>query len=241
MSEQKQLLILTEDIFELPEPLLALDDPDGLAAAGGDLKPERLIHLYQHGFFPWYSDPDPILWWHPAMRCQLAPSSFHCSKSLKKHLRQFSGQIKVNHAFKDVIQHCAQLRMANEGTWISDDIQSAFIELHNQGYAHSIEVWKDDKLIGGFYGIAMGRFFFGESMFSLEANASKIALYSLCSNASQLNIDFIDCQIESEHLMSLGAKLVPRLDFLAQLEKAIPIPNKNPLLSQKSYLDLNYV
>lgn len=240
MSEQKQLLILSDDIFELPDPHLALDDPDGLAAVGGDLKPERLIHLYQHGFFPWYSDPDPILWWHPAMRCQLAPSSFHCSKSLKKHIRQFSGQIKINHSFTEVIQHCAQLRMEHEGTWISDEIQNAFIELHNQGYAHSIEVWKEDRLIGGFYGIAIGRFFFGESMFSLEANASKLALFSLCSNATQLNIDLIDCQVESEHLMSLGARLVPRLDFLAQLEKAIPTPDKNISLSQKSSLALNF-
>jgi len=241
MSEEKQLLILSDDIFELPEPLLALDDPDGLAAVGGDLKPERLIHLYQHGFFPWYSDPDPILWWHPAMRCQLNPAKFHCSKSLKKHIRQFSGQIKVNHAFEDVIQHCAQLRMEQEGTWISDEIKDAFIELHHQGYAHSIEVWNNNKLVGGFYGIAMGRFFFGESMFSLEANASKLALFSLCSNASKLNIDLIDCQVESEHLMSLGANLVPRLAFLQQLKKAIPSPEKNILLHEESFLDFKFV
>jgi len=240
MSEEKQLLILSDDIFELPEPHLALDDPDGLAAVGGDLKPKRLIHLYQHGFFPWFSDPDPILWWHPAMRCQLNPSLFHCSKSLKKHIRQFSGQIKVNQAFEDVIHHCAQLRQEHEGTWISDEIKNAFIELHHQGYAHSIEVWNNNKLVGGFYGIAMGRFFFGESMFSLEANASKIALFSLCSNALRLNIDLIDCQVESEHLMSLGATLVPRLDFLQQLKSAIPIPEKNILLGQKSSLNFKF-
>lgn len=238
MNEQKQLLIFSDDLYELPDPNLALDDPDGLAAIGGDLSTERLIHLYQHGFFPWYSDPDPILWWHPAMRCQLAPSSFHCSKSLKKHIRQFSGEIKVNQAFIEVIQHCAQLRMDQEGTWISDEIKNAFIELHKKGFAHSIEVWRDNTLVGGFYGIAMGRFFFGESMFSLEKNASKLALYALCLHANSLNIDIIDCQVESDHLMSLGANLVKRSDFMTQLKSAIPKAKRNKSLLQQTSLSL---
>lgn len=238
MNEEKQLLIFSDDIFELPDPNCALDDPDGLAAVGGDLSSERLIHLYQHGFFPWYSDPDPILWWHPAQRCQLDPALFHRSKSLKKHIRQFSGEIRVNQAFEEVIQHCAQLRAAQEGTWISDDIKKAFIALHNQGYAHSIEVWRDDNLIGGFYGIAMGRFFFGESMFSLEKNASKLALFGLCQHAPSLNIDMIDCQVESEHLMTLGANLVDRCDFIEQLKTAIPQAKKNTALLSTLVLNL---
>lgn len=239
MNEQKQLLILSEDILELPDPNLALDDPDGLAAIGGDLSIERLTHLYQHGFFPWYSESDPILWWHPSLRCQLNPNQFHCSKSLKKHIRKFSGQIRVNTEFETVIKHCAQLRQEQEGTWISDEIISAFIELHNAGYAHSIEVWQDNRLIGGFYGVAMGRFFFGESMFSLEANTSKLALYGLCENAKALDIDYIDCQVESEHLMSLGANLVPRKRFLQQLQKAIPKADKNTNLINKVLLAIN--
>lgn len=238
MNEQKQLLILSEDILELPDPNLALDDPDGLAAIGGDLSSERLIHLYQHGFFPWYSESDPILWWHPSLRCQLNPSQFHCSKSLKKHIRKFSGQIRINTEFETVIQHCAQLRQEQEGTWISDEIVSAFVKLHNAGYAHSIEVWQGKQLIGGFYGVAMGRFFFGESMFSLEANASKLALYSLCLNAKSLGIEHIDCQVESEHLMSLGASLVPRKNFIQQLQQAIPKPEKNQNLLNQTHLDL---
>lgn len=237
MSAEKQLLILSEDTFELPDPTLALDDPDGLAAVGGDLKPERLIHLYQYGFFPWYSEPDPILWWHPSLRCQLRPEKFHTSKSLKKHIRQFSGAITINRTFETVISHCAQLRQEQEGTWISNEISEAFINLHKQGYAHSIEVWRNNKLIGGFYGIAMGRVFFGESMFSLEPNASKLALYCLCQKAKELNIDFIDCQVESEHLTSLGANLVPRTVFLQQLEKAIPQPTKNKLFVNRTPLD----
>ncbi|MGB0941832.1 MAG: leucyl/phenylalanyl-tRNA--protein transferase [Marinomonas sp.] len=238
MNEQKQLLILSEDILELPDPNLALDDPDGLAAIGGDLSNRRLIHLYQHGFFPWYSESDPILWWHPSLRCQLNPSNFHCSKSLKKHIRKFSGQIRINTEFETVIQHCAQLRQEQEGTWISDEIVSAFVKLHNTGYAHSIEVWQDKQLIGGFYGVAMGRFFFGESMFSLEANASKLALYSLCLNANALGIEHIDCQVESEHLMSLGASLIPRKNFIEQLQQAIPKPEKNQNLINQTHLDL---
>jgi len=238
MNDQKQLLILSEDILELPDPNLALDDPDGLAAIGGDLSNGRLIHLYQHGFFPWYSESDPILWWHPSLRCQLNPSKFHCSKSLKKHIRKFSGQIRINTEFETVIQHCAQLRQEQEGTWISDEIVSAFVKLNNAGYAHSIEVWQDKQLIGGFYGVAMGRFFFGESMFSLEANASKLALYSLCLNAKALRIEHIDCQVESEHLMSLGASLTPRKKFIEQLQQAIPKPEKNQNLINQTHLDL---
>ncbi|EAQ63817.1 Leucyltransferase [Marinomonas sp. MED121] len=227
MSLEKQLLILSEDIYELPNPQLALDDPEGLSAIGGDLTTERLIHLYQHGFFPWYSDADPILWWHPAQRCQLLPYEFHLSKSLKKHTKRFSGSIKINTAFHETIQYCRQQRQEMEGTWISNDIQQAFTLLHKLGFAHSIEVWKDESLIGGLYGIALGEFFFGESMFSLEANASKLALHSLCLNADILGIKYIDCQVESDHLMSLGARLIPRNDFIQQLKQAIPTKCKN--------------
>ena len=238
MNKEKQLIILSDDIFELPEPLLALDDPDGLAAVGGGLESDRLIHLYQHGFFPWYSDPDPILWWHPALRCQLFPTDFHCSKSLKKHIKKFSGEVKVNQAFEEVINQCAQLRKEQEGTWISDDIMTAFVTLHKLGYAHSIEIWRDNNLIGGFYGIAMGRFFFGESMFSLEPNASKLALFSLCKHSNLLGIDQIDCQVESDHLMSLGAKLRPRIQFIKDLKELIPLPEKNESLQTITSLSL---
>ncbi len=229
-NEKTELILLTESPYDTPNPHNALQDPEGLSAVGGDLTATRLIHLYSKGFFPWFSDPDPILWWHPKERCALKPTQFHLAKSLKKAIRQKPWKFSVNRAFEPVIQHCSALRADKEGTWISDDIKSAYTELHHLGYAHSIEIWLDDELVGGFYGVAMGNIFFGESMFSLQPNASKIALKVFCDLASECDIELIDCQVESEHLLSLGATLIDRKDFLTILEDFIITPKKNTKL-----------
>jgi len=226
-DEKHELILLTESPYDTPNPNKALQDPEGLSAIGGDLSSTRLIHLYSKGFFPWFSDPDPILWWHPKKRCVLRPEKFHESKSLKKALRKEAWYFSVNKEFKSVISHCSALRADKEGTWISDDIKNAYIELHKLGYAHSIEIWRDDILVGGFYGVAMGNLFFGESMFSLVPNASKVALKTFCDLAKQCCIELIDCQVESEHLLSLGAELIPRETFLSALDRLIPNIEKN--------------
>lgn len=229
-NDSHELLLLSESPYDTPNPHKALQDPEGLSAIGGDLTTTRLLHLYSKGFFPWFSDPDPILWWHPEQRCVLIPDHFHTSKSLKKAFRKESWMYSVNQDFESVIGYCSALRADKEGTWISNDIKAAYTELHKLGYAHSIEIWLGDKLVGGFYGVAMGNMFFGESMFSLHPNASKIALKSFCDLAKDCHIELIDCQVESEHLLSLGAKQLPRNDFCIALTQLIPKIEKNSKL-----------
>ena len=226
-DEKHELILLSASPYDTPNPNKALQDPEGLSAVGGDLSPARLIHLYSKGFFPWYSDPDPILWWHPEHRCVLQPEQFHTSTSLKKALKKAPWMFSVNQAFESVIGHCSALRMDKEGTWISNDIKDAYIKLHELGYAHSIEIWLDNTLVGGFYGVAMGKLFFGESMFSLQPNASKIALKKLCELAKECQIELIDCQVESNHLLSLGAELILRQAFSIRLEQLITSTKKN--------------
>ncbi|AEF54025.1 leucyl/phenylalanyl-tRNA--protein transferase [Marinomonas posidonica] len=233
-NDECELLILSESPYDTPQPHKALQDPEGLSAMGGDLSTQRLIHLYQHGFFPWYSEPDPILWWHPEQRCTLSPDHFHLAKSLKKTLKKSNLQFSINQAFHTVIHHCADLRAKNEGTWISDDIKQAYSRLHELGFAHSVEVWQGEQLVGGFYGVAMGQVFFGESMFSLQPNASKMALKAFCDKAKDFHIALIDCQVESDHLLSLGANLSPRNHFISQLKDLIPQPEINQKLIEFS-------
>lgn len=227
----KELVLLTESIYDTPDPFKSLDDPEGLSAVGGDLKPERLVHLYRHGFFPWYSDPDPILWWHPHERCTLTPSDFHTSKSLQKILRNKNWSWKVNSDFRQSVDICRQLRANNEGTWISEDIIDAYSKLNKQGFAFSVESFLDGELAGGFYGVAMGSMFFGESMYSLKNNGSKVALWQFCQLAHDLGIQMIDCQVYSEHLTSLGAKMLNKEDFVRALQQLIPSPCPNSQLA----------
>ena len=227
VDEKHELILLSESPYDTPNPNKALQDPEGLSAVGGDLSSTRLIHLYSKGFFPWFSEPDPILWWHPKQRCVLRPEQFHTSTSLKKALKKNPWMFTVNQNFESVIGHCSALRADKEGTWISSDITNAYIELHKLGYAHSIEIWLDGKLAGGFYGVAMGKLFFGESMFSLQPNASKIALKTFCTLAKDCHIELIDCQVESDHLLSLGAELTPRKEFSTKLEQLITSTQKN--------------
>lgn len=200
------------DAFGFPPTHLALDDPPGLLAMGGDLSPERLIHAYSRGIFPWYSDREPLLWWTPSPRCVLFPERIAVSKSLKKRLRK-DYTLSSNSAFGDVMAYCATVNGRADNTWIHPEMIQAYTELHRLGYAHSVEVWLDAELVGGLYGLKIGRVFFGESMFSRRTDGSKIALVALAAMCTRAGIKLIDCQVENPHLLSMGASLLERLDF----------------------------
>ena len=200
---------------DFPDPRLAETEPDGLLAIGGDLSVKRLLRAYRSGIFPWFSAGEPILWWSPDPRLLLFPEKIHVSRSLRKRLRRGDYRITFDEAFSDVIAHCAASpRHGQHGTWIIDEMIDAYTELHHHGYAHSVEVWHKKKLLGGLYGVAIGSAFYGESMFSLVSNASKIALVALARKLQHDNFHFIDCQMETPHLLTLGAETVPRDAFL---------------------------
>ncbi len=192
--------------------------PNGLLAAGGDLSPQRLLAAYRRGIFPWYSAGEPILWWSPDPRMVLFPDELKISRSLAKVLRNADYEVRLDTAFADVMAACASMpRPGQAGTWITAEMQAAYRRLHQLGYAHSVETWIDGRLAGGLYGVAIGRAFFGESMFSRRSNASKIALAHLCEHLERLEFGIIDCQMETPHLASLGARPIPRSDFVALL------------------------
>jgi len=192
----------------------ALDEPNGLLAVGGDLKPERLLAAYRRGIFPWYSRGQPILWWSPDPRTVLFPDALHVSRSLRKRLRQGRYALSVDTAFAQVIKGCAAPRARQPGTWITPEMELAYCRLHALGRARSIECWAAGELVGGLYGVALGRVFFGESMFSRRSDASKVALAHLCT----LGYALIDCQLPSAHLARLGAVTLPRRRFLRLLD-----------------------
>lgn len=196
-----------------PDPSRA--DADGLVAYGGDLAPARLLDAYAHGIFPWFnSDSQPVVWWSPDPRAILVPADLHISKSLAKRLRSGYYRVTVDTAFADVIRSCAAPRAGDDGTWITAAMQAAYIELHQLGFAHSVEAWRDGELAGGLYGVSLGRLFFGESMFSRRPDASKVALVHLAKQADAWRFPLIDCQIMNAHLRSLGAMAMPRARFL---------------------------
>lgn len=201
---------------------MALDEPEGLLCAGGDLSPARLLEAYRRGIFPWYSEGQPILWWSPDPRAVLFPAELRISRSLAKALRNRGYETRVDQAFAEVVARCADSGLRPEGTWISREMQSAYQELHRLGHAHSVEAWRDGRLVGGLYGVALGRVFFGESMFSMERDASKVALARLVDESLARGIELIDCQMTSPHLESLGARGIPRDRFLTLLSAAIP-------------------
>jgi len=204
---------LLDDALIFPDPALA--EPDGLLAIGGDLSTERLQLAYQSGIFPWFSKADPILWYAPHERCVIFPDRIKVSKSMAKVMRDKLFEVTVNRDFDNVIKHCAQVvREGQDGTWITNEMQAAYIKLHQLGLAHSIEVWHQEELVGGLYGIKINRVFCGESMFSLMSNASKTALIYLCK---QMDFELIDCQLPNDHLMSLGAEMISREEYLAYL------------------------
>jgi leucyl/phenylalanyl-tRNA--protein transferase len=195
----------------------ALREPDGLLAAGGDLSPMRLLMAYRRGIFPWYSYGQPILWWCPDPRAVLIPQEFKTSRSLAKSMRNKGMHTRIDTDFRAVIAACGSERTRPGGTWLSPEMQEAYTRLHELGYAHSVETWLGDRLVGGLYGVALGGIFFGESMFSLERDASKIALRRLCDHLIRCGFRLIDCQMATPHLMSLGARLMPRAEFVALL------------------------
>jgi len=212
--------------LEFPAAELALDEPNGLLAVGGDLSPARLIQAYLQGLFPWFSDDQPILWWSPSPRAVLFPDQLHISRSLQKTIRSHQFRISLDQDFEAVVKHCAMPRQDESGTWITAEMQTAYIELHHMGIAHSVEAWQDDILVGGLYGIALGQVFFGESMFSLKNNASKVAFVHLVRQLQQWHYALIDCQVSSEHLKTLGATDISRDRFLKLLDKHACVRNE---------------
>lgn len=191
----------------------ALPDPDGLLAVGGDLDPERLMAAYYEGIFPWYEAGGPILWWSPDPRMVMAPRDVHLSRSLRRHIRRQSFTITMDTAFAEVIRQCAGIREHREGTWITADMREAYITLHELGHAHSVEIWQDGQLSGGLYGISIGPMFFGESMFALRDNASKVAFLALARQLGDWGFRLIDCQMPTPHLATLGARPMARGTF----------------------------
>lgn len=207
-----------------PETRLAEKDPNGLLAIGGDLSQERILSAYRLGIFPWYSVGQPILWWSPAPRMVLYPTELHVSRSLRKTMRQGTFDVSIDNDFASVIRACAAPRRQQEGTWLVPEMIEAYCELHRSGFAHSIEIWRDDSLVGGLYGVAIGEMFYGESMFSLQTNTSKLAFAKLAEVALDHPFQFIDCQIHTDHLASLGAREISRKTFHKDLALAIDRP-----------------
>ena len=199
----------------------ALRTPNGLLAAGGELTPVRLLDAYRHGIFPWFNAGDPILWWSPDPRMVLFPEEFKISRSLRKMLRSHIYEIRTDSAFKQVMRACATPRDGQAGTWIHEDMIAAYTELHRMGVAHSVETWMENELVGGLYGISIGRMFYGESMFSRSADASKAALAHLAAQLCRWSFGMIDCQMNTPHLASLGAREIPRAEFIQRLQELI--------------------
>ena len=215
--------LVEEPIFPPPD----YADPSGLLAVGGDLSNERLLEAYRVGIFPWYSDDQPILWWSPDPRLVLDLKDFIISRSLRKTFKKGVFQVTFDHAFEEVIQACAVVpRTAQNGTWITEEMQEAYINLHGLGYAHSVETWFGGKLAGGLYGVSLGKCFFGESMFHLKTDASKVALATLVEKLKSWDFHFIDSQMTTEHMVRLGAKELPRRIFLKRLQSALRHPTR---------------
>lgn len=202
-------------------PPVHLSEPDGLLAMGGDLSTERLLNAYRHGIFPWY-EHDPILWWCPNPRFVLFPDELKVSKSMKAEFRKNRFQFTIDQAFGQVIRECKiTRRKGQDSTWITPEVEAAYTKLHQLGYAHSAEAWLDGKLVGGLYGLVIGKMFFGESMFSHETNASKFAFISYVQQLKSAGVGMIDCQVYTAHLESLGARMIPRKEFIALLNRLI--------------------
>ena len=203
----------------------ALADPNGLLAMGGDLSPARLLDAYRHGIFPWFNPGEPIMWWSPDPRMVLVPDEVRVTRSLARRLRNAGFELRVDSAFAEVMRACAAPREGAGGTWISPAMVAAYTRLFEAGYAHSVETWRDGRLVGGLYGVAIGRMFYGESMFSREPDASKVALVRLARQLQRWQFGLIDCQMETPHLASLGARTIPRAGFTARLAELVNLPH----------------
>ena len=212
-------------VYRLPEaiafPSVEQTAKNGLLAVGGDLSPERLLAAYREGIFPWYGDGEPILWWSPDPRFILFPNELRVSRSMRQFLKKGFVRITFDQAFREVIAACGRPRPGQNGTWITAEMREAYAVLHDLGFAHSVEVWRQKELVGGLYGISLGHAFFGESMFSAIPNASKAALITLVSHLQKRGFDLIDCQVETTHLAGLGARHIPRRDFCALLKQSL--------------------
>ncbi len=205
---------------KFPDVELALDEPDGLLAAGGDLNPQCLMQAYQHGIFPWYDEGQPILWWSPDPRSIILPEQLHISHSLNKTLRKQLFSITFDRAFEQTISACASVpRQGQKGTWLTEEMLEAYNQLHTLGHAHSVECWHQNELVGGLYGIAIGKVFFGESMFSTHTDASKIAMVHLSRWLTNWGYELIDCQISNPHLTRMGATEIPRQKFIGLIDR----------------------
>jgi leucyl/phenylalanyl-tRNA---protein transferase len=221
-------LTVLDDSLNFPPVDLALKDPNGLLAIGGDLSPQRLVAAYAHGVFPWFSDDDTyILWWSPDPRAHLPLDNYSIKRSLRKTIKKSPFQLSINHDFEQVIDRCSAITDMRTETWITYDMREAYIQLHQQGHAHSIEVWSEDELIGGLYGINIGRCFFGESMFTRRTDASKMAFYFLAGLLKQNNALLLDCQMPNPHLDSLGVLPIKREDYQALLAQGTKLESLN--------------
>lgn len=206
----------------IPFPEVSSAREDGLLCYGGEVSVERLLQAYPLGIFPWYNAGQPPLWWSPHERCVLFPEFMHCSKNLRRIIRQERFELRVDSAFDQVVQACGHVGAnRNTGTWLNQELRAAFSELHKMGLAHSFESWKNDRLVGGLYGLSLGNMFFGESMFAAESDASKVALYHLCEFMMTEEMDLIDCQIPNEHLFSLGAEMMDGEEFYPLLRESV--------------------
>ncbi|UYZ82900.1 leucyl/phenylalanyl-tRNA--protein transferase [Entomomonas sp. E2T0] len=213
------LALLADENLDFPPLENALTEPNGLLAVGGDLSPERLEAAYRHGCFPWFNMDDPILWWSPDPRMVLFPEKLHVSRSMLKLLKKSPLEITFDKAFAAVIKACSEPRSYTDQTWITKDMQQAYITMHNKGLAHSVEVWLEGQLVGGLYGLLLGRLFFGESMFSRVSNASKLGFIHLVYKLRDAGVVLIDCQMHTTHLHSLGAELIARQKFANYLQE----------------------
>ncbi|XOV88575.1 MAG: leucyl/phenylalanyl-tRNA--protein transferase [Pseudomonadota bacterium] len=214
-----QIPWLDPDTLEFPPLGRALREPDGLLAAGGDLSPERLLLAYRHGIFPWYESGQPILWWSPDPRCVLYPADISISRSLARRLRRREYEVRLNTCFAEVLNGCSEPRADGAGTWITGEMKAAYIRLHQLGFAHSLETFRDDELVGGLYGLGLGHMFFGESMFSRASDASKVAMVYLARLMAKQSALPIDCQVANDHLLRMGATLIPREEFAGILRR----------------------
>lgn len=215
-----------DDNQPFPPPCRALTEPDGLLAAGGNLSPRRLLRAYRLGIFPWYSPGQPILWWSPDPRLVLFPEAVNISRSLRKTLKKGLFTVTADTAFAAVIGACAGPRGQETGTWITSEMNRAYLRLHRLGHAHSIESWHEGQLVGGLYGVAVGRVFYGESMFSAMSDASKVALAALATQLRRWQFTLIDCQVHTAHLSRMGAVEIPRTTFLQLLERYCILPSQ---------------
>lgn len=216
-------VFLLSDKLAFPLPHFA--PKEGLLAVGGDLSQKRLLLAYRMGIFPWFSKDEPILWWSPDPRLVLYPGEIRVSKTLRKIIKKGMFRVTMDQAFVQVINQCAQVRRKkNEGTWIVKDMVAAYCDLHDSGFAHSVEAWRNDELAGGLYGVSLGRCFFGESMFTRVSNASNVAFVTLVEYLDALSFDLIDCQVNTEHMVRFGAREIPRALFLKQLAKSLEMP-----------------